>query len=198
MRSVANIDRKPYKPLTYLIYELMVPLGFEFIQEIIWYKGDSVANRTTAWGTYCSPARPILRDCHEYLLVFTKLGSAGEMVSLPRTTNEKIPKELFHELTKSVWTINPSNYEQRKVHPVPFPMELARRCIILYSDKGHTVLDPFAGSGTVAAASKELERNSISYEIHPRYYNLIEKIISQNSLERWFTDLDIQSMEAVK
>jgi len=54
-------------------------------------------------------------------------------------------------------------------HPAAFPRELARRCILLGSREGDTILDPFGGCGTTGIASQELNRKSILIEINPSY-----------------------------
>lgn len=58
-------------------------------------------------------------------------------------------------------------------HPAPFPIELPRRLIKLYSFYGDTVLDPFAGTGTTLKAAIELGRNAIGFELNPEYIPLI-------------------------
>jgi DNA modification methylase len=55
------------------------------------------------------------------------------------------------------------------------PLELASRCIKLFSWVGDIVLDPFAGSGTTLLASKKLCRNFVGYELYKNYKSTIEK-----------------------
>jgi len=63
----------------------------------------------------------------------------------------------------------------RRDHPAPFPPEIPRRLIRMFSFVGDTVLDPFAGTGTTALAAMEVGRHSISVEIEPTYIDLIAK-----------------------
>ena len=56
-----------------------------------------------------------------------------------------------------MWTFAGAN-PRRVGHPAPFPEELPRRLIKLYSYPGDLVLDPFAGSGTTLVAAKRLGR----------------------------------------
>ena len=59
----------------------------------------------------------------------------------------------------------------------PFPEEIPRRLIQLYTNKNETVLDPFAGSGTTNKVAMELGRKSVAVEISKKYCGLIKKKI---------------------
>lgn len=63
--------------------------------------------------------------------------------------------------------------EMNNIHPAPFPIAFAERCISATTAK--TVLDPFMGSGTVAVAAKRLGRDFIGIEISPEYCSLAEQ-----------------------
>lgn len=65
------------------------------------------------------------------------------------------------------WLIGPDS--SRNGHPATFPRELARRCILLGSREGDTILDPFSGSGTSGIAATELNRKAILIELNPAY-----------------------------
>ena len=65
------------------------------------------------------------------------------------------------------WVLSPDS--SRSGHPATFPRELARRCILLGSREGDTILDPFSGSGTTGIAANELNRNVILIELNPTY-----------------------------
>ncbi|MFZ0051549.1 MAG: site-specific DNA-methyltransferase, partial [Desulfobaccales bacterium] len=69
--NVANLGRKPYIPLHSFIIQDMLKIGFLMRGEIVWNKGSS-ASPSTAWGSWCTPANPTLRDIHEYILIFSK------------------------------------------------------------------------------------------------------------------------------
>lgn len=68
--------------------------------------------------------------------------------------------------------------EMNNVHPAPFPIAFAERCVA--STTAQTVLDPFSGSGTVALAAQRLGRNFIGIEISPEYCELSEKRIAED------------------
>jgi site-specific DNA-methyltransferase (adenine-specific) len=169
--NVANLGRKPYIPLSDYISKMMIDIGFNMRGEIIWNKAAS-ASPSTAWGSWQSAANPILRDIHEYILVFSK----GDYKREKGAKENTISKEQFMEWTKSIWTMNAES-AKRIGHPAPFPEELPYRLIQLYSFKGDIVLDPFMGSGTTAVASLKSDRKFVGYEINKEYIELAEKRI---------------------
>ncbi len=166
--NVANLGRKPYIPLHAYIIEDMLDLGFYMRGEIIWNKASS-ASPSTAWGSWLSAANPVLRDIHEYILIFSK-------ETFTRKSKGKIStirKEEFLEWTKSVWTF-PAVSAKSIGHPAPFPEELPHRLIQLYTFKNDVVLDPFCGSGSTCLAAIKDERFYIGYEIDAEYVKLAE------------------------
>jgi modification methylase len=167
--NVANLGRKPYIPLSDYISHLMLEIGFLMRGEIIWYKGAG-AGVSMAWGSWQSAANPVLRDTHEYILVFSK-GSFSR--KKPADKENTISKEQFMEWTKSVWTMNTES-AKNVGHPAPFPVELPHRLIQLYSFSGDIVLDPFMGSGSTAIAALQSGRAYLGYEINPDYIQLAE------------------------
>jgi site-specific DNA-methyltransferase (adenine-specific) len=84
------------------------------------------------------------------------------------------------EWTNGMWTFSGES-KKRIGHPAPFPVELPRRCIKLFSYIGDTVLDPFAGSGTSLLACKQTNRNGIGVEIDEQYCTLAKERILQKS-----------------
>jgi len=172
--NVANVGRKPYLPLSSFINTIMIELGFFMRGEIIWNKAAS-AGTSTAWGSWQSASSPTLRDVHEYILVYSK----GEF-SRRNSRHDKadtISKEDFLELTKSVWTF-PTASARKIGHPAPFPVELPRRLIELYSFAGDIIVDPFAGSGSTALAALQTGRNYVMIDIDEEYCNLAQQRIA--------------------
>ena len=171
--NVANIGRKPYIPLHAMIIEIMLDLGFLMRGEIIWDKSAS-GGGSCAWGSWMSASNPVLRDYHEYILVFSKDSYSKDKKQVKRDT---ITHDDFIEWTRSVWTF-PAVNAKKIGHPAPFPIELPHRLINLYSYEGDVVLDPFCGSGTTAIAARQNNRNYICYDIKPEYIDLAKRRIS--------------------
>ncbi len=170
--NIANLGRKPYIPLHSYIIEGMQEIGFLMRGEIIWNKASS-ASPSTAWGSWLSAANPVLRDIHEYILVFSK-----DTFSRKRDTRQNtINKEDFIEWTKSVWTF-PAVSARQIGHPAPFPETLPHRLIQLYTFKEDIVLDPFVGSGSTCLAATKDKRKYIGYDIDPDYVRLAESRIA--------------------
>lgn len=172
--NIANLGRKPYIPLHSFIIEDMLEIGFLMRGEIIWNKASS-ASPSTAWGSWQSAANPVLRDIHEYILIFSK-----ESFSRKRGhKKDTITKEDFLEWTKSVWTF-PAVSAKSIGHPAPFPEELPHRLIQLYTYKGDVVLDPFCGSGSTCLSALKDGRHYIGYDIEPSYVKLANQRIKKH------------------
>lgn len=171
--NVANLGRKPYIPLHSYIIKDMLELGFYMRGEIIWNKASS-ASPSTAWGSWLSAANPVLRDIHEYILIFSK-----DTFSHSRNGKEStIAKEEFLEWTKSVWTF-PAVSARSIGHPAPFPEELPHRLIKLYSFKDDIILDPFLGSGTTSLSALKNNRNYVGYDTNEKYIQLADRRTSE-------------------
>ena len=169
--NVANLGRKPYLPLNHLVGVLLSEVGFLLRGEIIWRKAKA-AGGSTAWGSWQSAKNPTLRDVHEYVLVASKASFRRE-----RSGEDTISKEGFLEATMSVWDILPES-ARRVGHPAPFPTELPRRLIELYTFAGDLILDPFLGSGSTAIAAVQSGRHYVGYETDAAYAALAEKRIA--------------------
>jgi site-specific DNA-methyltransferase (adenine-specific) len=148
--------------------------------EIIWNKGAG-AGVSMAWGSWQSASNPVLRDVHEYILVFSK----GDYQRKQNEKENTITKEQFMEWTKSIWTMSPESAKRVK-HPAPYPEELPYRLIQLFSFKNDIILDPFIGSGTTGVSALKSERSFIGYELNDEYKKSaelrIKTLIEQESL----------------
>ncbi len=169
--NVANLGRRPYIPLSHLVTERMLQVGFLMRAEIIWRKGKG-ANGSCAWGSWRSPANPVIRDVHEYCLCFSK----GRF-DRSRPGEATVSAEAFMEGTLSGWALPPEP-ATRIGHPAPFPIELPHRFIDLYTYKDDLVLDPFMGSGTTAAAAVQAGRRWVGYETNEAYAERARKRIA--------------------
>jgi site-specific DNA-methyltransferase (adenine-specific) len=165
--NVANLGRKPYIPLNSYINRIMREIGFLMRGEILWDKGSS-ASPSTAWGTYLKAGNPVLRDVHEYILVFCKQSFSRPN---PQKRKSTISRDEFLEYTKSVWRF-PAERATQVGHPAPFPVELPYRLIQLYTFENEVVLDPFVGSGSTCLAALKSGRKYIGYDIDREYCKL--------------------------
>ena len=172
--NIANVGRKPYIPLHSLIIDIMLDIGYIMRGEIIWDKSASVGG-SCAWGSWQSASNPVLRDVHEYILVFCKDSYSKKKVKVKKDT---ITRDDFLSWTKSVWTF-PTESAKKIGHPAPFPIELPHRLINLYTYEKDVVLDPFCGSGTTCIAAIQNNRNYIGYDIVEEYVDLSNNRISQ-------------------
>lgn len=171
--NVPLMGRQPCYPLNSVVVGQLSELLL-MRAEIIWYKGDAVERNSTAWGSWRKASNPILRDAHEYVSVWSKgsftLPSEGKTSGISRAD--------FLKWTVSLWEIPPARATLAN-HPAPFPEELPRRLILLYTNIGDTVLDPFMGSGTTAMAAKREGRRYIGYDISEGYCEMARLKLSQ-------------------
>jgi len=143
---------------------------------IIWNKHS--AAKHCAWGSWKSPSNPHLVPRHEYIIIFSK----GQYKLDGNRQDVDITAEQFMEYTRSVWNFGTES-KKRVGHPAPFPLELPERLIQFYTFRGQTVLDPFAGSGTVGVACKKLGREYILIDNSPEYCKLARARIARQKAE---------------
>ncbi|GMU78873.1 MAG: hypothetical protein AMXMBFR46_16660 [Acidimicrobiia bacterium] len=171
--NVANLGRKPYRSLAGDVTTILQDdLGYLLRGEIIWIKGAGL-NSSCAWGSYGSASNPVLRDVTERIVLASK-GRFGRALTKRQREERDLPfedtisPEEFRELTLDTWRFTTES-AKRVGHPAPFPVELPRRCIELFTYLGDTVLDPFAGVGTVAVAAVETGRHFVCVDADESY-----------------------------
>jgi site-specific DNA-methyltransferase (adenine-specific) len=180
--NVANLGRKPYRSLSRDVIDLLERLGYLLRGEIIWQKSHA-AGGSCAWGTYQRPGNPVLRDVSERIVVASK-GRFDRARTPDRRLLEGLPSEgtitrdEFIDATIDVWDI-PSESATRVGHPAPFPVELPRRLIELYTYRGDLILDPFMGSGSTAVAAVRTERHYVGFDTDEAYIALAERRIAE-------------------
>lgn len=170
----AEYTRPVYAELVNMMREID---GMNFRTEIMWCK-HQVVGRATAWGSYMSSSNPVVRRNHEYVLVWSK----GQW-NLPGDSEySDMTAQEFNDWTMSTWEISPEGRKLGK-HPAPFPQELCRRVIKLFSFRGDIVLDPFCGSGTTCKVAVDQWRRFIGYDKDTGYASYaksrVEKAISE-------------------
>jgi len=145
--------------------------GFRYHATIVWNEGN--ISRRTAWGSWRSPSAPYVIAPVELIIVLYK----GEWRRTRGERTTDIGRDEFMEWTNGLWTF-PGERKSRIGHPAPFPVELPRRCIKLFSFIEDTVLDPFMGSGTTLVAARALGRRAIGIELDPAYCRLARQRIA--------------------
>ncbi|MEW6508716.1 MAG: site-specific DNA-methyltransferase [Bacteroidota bacterium] len=147
--------------------------GWKYHSTIIWNEGN--ISRRTAWGSWLSAAAPFVIAPVELIIVLYK----DEWKKTHGTKISDISKEEFMEWTNGVWTFNGES--KKKIgHPAPFPRELPKRAIKLFSFVKDIVFDPFAGSGTTLIEAQINDRVGIGVELDKHYCNLaINRIIKE-------------------
>ena len=178
-------------PIREEIIKFCENIGFDYMGAVIWQK-VTTSNTTgggVQMGSYPYPRNGILKLDYEFILIFKKLGDA------PKHTKEQ--KELS-KMTAEEWNTFFAGHwnftgARQNGHIAMFPEELPRRLIKMFSFVGETILDPFAGSGTTSLAAKNLDRNSIGYEINSEFIPFIKE-----KLEVHQQDLSGTTYEFVK
>lgn len=143
-------------------------IGFKYHSTIIW--NEQNISRRTAWGSWLSATAPYVIAPVEVIVVLYKKN--WKKTSGSRKSD--ITKKEFLEWTNGVWNFSGES-KKRVGHPAPFPVELPRRCIKLFSFVGDMVLDPFLGSGSTLLACLETERKGIGVDIDRKYCELAKK-----------------------
>lgn len=139
----------------------------------IWDKRKS--SRFSSFGSYPYPPNIFSTFPYEWIIVFSKKGKRIEKVSKAIKEKSKLThKEWADWAINSFWEMSPARATQVG-HPAPFPEELPRRLIKLYSFWGDVVLDPFVGSGTTVKVAEQLGRVGVGYDINPEYIVLANK-----------------------
>ena len=143
-------------------------LGFKYHSTIIWNEGN--ISRRTAWGSWLSASAPYVIAPVELIVILYKRN--WKKTSGSRKSD--ITRKEFMEWTNGLWTF--SGESKKKIgHPAPFPVELPRRCIKLFSFVGDVILDPFMGSGSTLIAAFLNNRNGIGIDIDKNYCELAKK-----------------------
>jgi len=203
--NVANLGRKPYRSLSAdVIRILQDDLKLLLRGEIIWRKAEG-AGGSCAWGSFRSPANPVLRDTTERIIVASK-GRFDRAKGAPERKDEGWPSEVtitvdeFLDSTLDVWSI-PAESATRVGHPAPFPVALPERLIELYTYEGELVLDPFMGAGSTAVAAVNTSRHFVGFDTDPDYVRLAERRVAETvaripMLTRGGPDVDLPPLAA--
>ncbi len=179
--NVANLGRRPYRSLAGDVTEILQDLGLLLRGEVVWWKGRA-AGGSCAWGTFQRPSNPVLRDVTERVVIASK-GRFDRALTPTQRLEQGLPstatisRDEFMEATTDLWEISPES-ATRVGHPAPFPVELPKRLIELYTYEGDVVLDPFMGSGSTAVAAVRAERHYLGFDTDPGYVTIAKRRIA--------------------
>lgn len=162
-------------PIRTEIIKFCESTGFDYMGAIIWQKVTTchTTGGATVMGSFPYPRNGILKLDYEFILIFKKYGKP------PKVSNEikeqsKLMQEEWNQYFTGHWNF-PG--EKQDKHLAMFPEELPKRLIKMFSFVGDTVLDPFLGSGTTSLAAKNMNRNSIGYEINEAFLPTVKEKI---------------------
>ena len=157
-------------------------IGLDNLTPIRWLKVANIrleASRSSRFLGKPNLPNGVVKNDLEQILFLRKPGGYRK----PTAQQEKLSHITTDDYAKwfaAVWS--DVTGQIRRDHPAPFPVEIPRRLIRMFSFVGDTVVDPFAGTGTTALAAMQCDRNSVSVEIEPRYVQLIRKRLAQRTL----------------
>ena len=160
-------------------------VGFDYLTPIIWHK---IANANFEAGDHSGgflgkPYEPnaIVKNDIEYVLMLRKHGAYRKPTEEQRAFS-RLTKEEQDEWFRPIWS--GLTGASTRVHPAPFPVEFAYRLVRMFSFTGDTVLDPFAGTGTTTIAAMTANRDSISNEVDPAYFEMAKQRLRSESAKR--------------
>jgi len=162
-------------PIRTEIIKFCETIGFDYMGAIIWQKATTMntTGGATIMGSFPYPRNGIIKLDYEFILIFKKTGDAP-IVSREIKEKSKMSKEEWNQYFTGHWNFNGAKQDK---HLAMYPEELPKRLIKMFSFVGDTVLDPFLGSGTTTLAAKNLNRNSVGYEINKKFLPIIKEKI---------------------
>lgn len=175
------LHKKQHYPTPMLITERMLRLGWEFHQDIIWNKVTGGVRRAGVFIQHPKPGYYYPNIMTEYILVFRKPGKYWR----GKENTLKIDTLFTCDIANNVWHIAPVP-PRTLDHPCPYPEELVRRLVLLYSQEGDEVLDPFLGSGQTALVAVREGRRCVGYDIEKEYIRLSKERMQTSPVPRQF------------
>lgn len=160
-------------PLHASIQERCQTIGYSNLNPIIWHKISNAKYeaKNNGGGFLGKPYEPngIIKNDIEFILMERKSGGYRNPSMATRILSV-IPAERHKVWFQQVWT--GVTGASTKLHPAPYPLELAERLIRMFSFVGDTVLDPFMGTGTTNVAASLCGRNSLGVEVDQDYFGI--------------------------
>ena len=175
-------------PIRTEIIKFCESIGFDYMGAIIWQK-KTTTNTTggaTIMGSFPTPRNGILSIDYEFILLFKKLGTPKKPDKEIKEAS-KMSKEEWKEYFSGHWNFGGT---KQRAHIAMFPEELPRRLIKMFAFWEDIVLDPFLGSGTTSLAARNLNRNSVGYEINTDFIPIIKKKLQVNQPDLMGTEYE--------
>ena len=162
-------------PIRTEIIKFCETIGFDYMGAIIWQKATTMntTGGATIMGSFPYPRNGIIKLDYEFILIFKKSGEAP-VASREIKEKSKMSKEEWNQYFTGHWNFNGAKQDK---HLAMYPEELPKRLIKMFSFVGDTILDPFLGSGTTTLAAKNLDRNSVGFEINEKFLSTIKEKI---------------------
>lgn len=179
-------------PIRTEIIKFCETAGFDYMGAIIWQKVTTchTTGGATIMGSFPYPRNGILKLDYEFILIFKKYGNPPK-VDKKIKEQSRLKQEEWNQYFTGHWNFAG---EKQDKHLAMFPEELPKRLIKMFSFVGDTILDPFLGSGTTSLAAKNLNRNSIGYEISRDFIQTIKEKIGLNQ-RNIFRDVTFEIIE---
>ena len=173
------LHKGKHYPAPMMITNQMLKIGWDFHQDIIWNKVTGGVKRAGSFIQNPRSGYYYPNIMTEYILIFRKAGEPR------RDTKQALDiDDLFkRDIANNIWHIAPIPPKQID-HPCPFPEEIARRLILLYSQEGDEILDNFLGSGQTAIAALKQNRKCVGYDVEMTYLQLAADLITNGGHQR--------------
>ncbi|OGZ74125.1 MAG: restriction endonuclease subunit M [Candidatus Staskawiczbacteria bacterium RIFCSPLOWO2_01_FULL_37_25b] len=175
MPRISRAHASKRYPIPYDVHPLLVKMGWEFIDDIIWVKPEaSVKNRNAGFLQHRKPLGYKPNAISEMLMVYRKKTDKLIDWNIHQYSWDKVKKSkvLDKYETTNVWHISPTF---DRIHSAVFPIELCDKVIKYYSFAEDLIFDPFAGSGTIGMAATNLGRNFFLAEKEPKYIDRMKE-----------------------
>lgn len=143
---------------------ILKKLGLWIINDVIWFKRN---------------ATPLLSR--------NRLAPSTELIWVASKSkkyyfNYQLAKEINGgKQMRNMWEINAERH--KTIHPTEKPESLLQRIILIASKEGHTILDPFMGSGTTGVVAKKFKRNFYGIELDKEYFKIAQKRIFAQKID---------------
>ncbi len=166
-------------PIRTEIIKFCETIGFDYMGAIIWQKitNSNTTGGATIMGSFPYPRNGIIKLDYEFILIFKKFAKKRKQIDREKKLKSIMTQEEWKQYFSGHWNFGGARQDK---HLAMFPEELPKRLIKMFSFIGETILDPFLGSGTTSLAAKNLNRNSIGYEINPDFIPIIKSKIGFN------------------